>query len=67
MQYSYDLTPEQLSSLNDLGKRYRIVRNHFYQKYSTIYQIGTIDKFYDLRNQLTKEKPWFTTYLPARY
>ena len=66
-QYSYDLTPEQLSSLNDLGKRYRIVRNYFYQKYSTLYQIGTIDKFYDLRNQLTKEKPWFTTYLPARY
>ena len=67
MQYSYDLTPEQLSSLDDLGKRYRIVRNYFYQKYSTIYQIGTIDKFYDLRNQLTKKKPWFTTYLPARY
>ena len=66
-QYSYDLTHEQLSSLNDLGKRYRIIRNYFYQKYSTIYQIGTIDKFYDLRNQLIKEKPWFTTYLPARY
>ena len=66
-QYSYDLTPEQLSSLNDLGKRYRIVRNYFYQKYSTLYQIGAIDKFYDLRNNLVKEKQWFTTYLPARY
>lgn len=66
-QYSYELTTEQLSSLNDLGKRYQKVRNYFYQKYSTIYQIGTINKFYDLRNQLMKEKPWFTTYLPARY
>ena len=67
MQYSNELTPEQLISLNDLGQRYRIVRNYFYQKYSTLYQIGTIDKFYALRNQLTKENPWFTTYLPARY
>ena len=66
-QYSYELTPEQISSLNDLGKRYRIVRNYFYQKYSTIYQIGVIDNFYELRNQLVKEKPWFTTYLPANY
>ena len=66
-QYSYELTPAQLSSLNDLGKKYRIVRNYLYQKYSTIYQIGTINKFYDLRNQLMKEKPWFTAYLPARY
>ena len=66
-QHSYELTPEQLSSLDELGKKYRIVRNYFYQKYSTIYQIGIIDGFYDLRKQLTKEKPWFTTYLPARY
>ena len=66
-QYSYELTEEQLQSLNDLGKRYRILRNYFYQKYSTIYQIGVIDKFYDLRNQLVKEKPWFTTYLPVNY
>lgn len=66
-QYSYDLTPEQLSSLDDLGKRYQIVRNYFYQKYSTIYQIGVINNHYDLRNHLLKEKSWFTTYLPARY
>ena len=66
-QYSLDLNQDQLTSLNDLGKKYRIVRNYFYQKYSTLYQIGTIDKFYDLRNQLMKEKPWFTTYLPACY
>lgn len=66
-QYSYELTEEQLQSLNDLGKRYRTVRNYFYQKYSTIHQIGVIDNFYELRNQLVKEKPWFTTYLPANY
>lgn len=66
-QYSYELTKEQLTPLNELGKRYRIVRNYLYQKYSTIYQIGVINNFYDLRNQLMKEKPWFTTYLPARY
>ena len=67
MQYSYELTTDQLTSLNELGKRYRIVRNYFYQKYSTIYQIGVINNYYDLRNQLTKEKPWFTIFLPARY
>lgn len=67
IQYSHKLTPDQLNSLNELGKRYQIVRNYFYQKYSTIYQIGVIDSFYGLRNQLMKEKPWFTTYLPARY
>lgn len=66
-QYSYELTPEQLQSLNDLGRRYQLVRNYFYQKYSTIYQIGVIENFYELRNQLVKEKSWFTTYLPARY
>lgn len=66
-QYSFELTQDQLNSLNDLGKRYRIVRNYFYQKYSTIYQIGVITNFYELINKLTKEKPWFTTYLPARY